>query len=316
MKNIILLTFLSLLFFKNEAYSQINIADSTVQVLGYWDKHEKETYIITEYDIKIKNNDTIKNEYLKCEAIVTIIDSTANSYTIKWDYQNFSTNSENEIYKKIINLSEDMEVYIKTDENGKFIEVVNWLEIVDYIKRTTNKFLEDYKDQEPIQNVITSLLAKYDSKQSIETYTILEILQFHYYHGLKFQMGEVLESEAKFPSPYTKEPLNGYVEYYLDEINNEENYYIIRSYQEVDKEELHAATKNYLVNILKAGFKEEAKELTTKDLGDIGDFTNEVYYFHQMHGTGWPIYTVFTNVTKSKEVMVVKKRIVEIKTEE
>ena len=316
MKILIFLIFISILFVNNELYGQINIADSTVQVLGYWDKHEKETYIITEYDIKIKDNDTIKNEYIKYEAIVTIIDSTANSYTIKWDYQNYSTNSDNEIYKKLIKLAEDTEVYIKTDENGKFIEVVNWLELVDYIKRTTNKFLEDYKESEPIINMIQSILSKYDSKQSIENYTILEILQFHYYHGLKFQMGEVLETEAKFPSAYTKEPLNGYVEYYLDEINNEENYYIIRSVQEVNKEELHEATKNHLINLIKAGFKEGAKELTTKDLGEIGDFTNEIYYFHQMHVSGWPIYTVFTNVTKNKEVMVVKKRIVEIKTED
>lgn len=48
-----------------KTYGQINMNDSTVQVIGYWDKNEKQTYIVTNQSYKVKNSDTSSRESYK-----------------------------------------------------------------------------------------------------------------------------------------------------------------------------------------------------------------------------------------------------------
>lgn len=38
---------------------QINIADSTTQVIGFWDINEKQTYLVSNEKLKIQEDDTI-----------------------------------------------------------------------------------------------------------------------------------------------------------------------------------------------------------------------------------------------------------------
>jgi hypothetical protein len=64
-------------------------------------------------------------------------DSTADSYTLEWKYKNYEIESENEILKKIMSMSEDMTVLVKTDEFGAFEEVVNWKELSACMKNIT-----------------------------------------------------------------------------------------------------------------------------------------------------------------------------------
>jgi|GEM_PF-5327359 len=57
-------------------YGQINPADSTAQVVGYWDLNEKQSYIITEEKLKIQGTDTLSREYEKYAVDITIVDAT------------------------------------------------------------------------------------------------------------------------------------------------------------------------------------------------------------------------------------------------
>ena len=106
-------------------FAQINPADSTVQVIGYWKKNEKQSYTITTDIIKLSESDTASRETIKYDVDILIIDSTAESYTIEWFYKNYSVNTDNKFIKKMTSMAQDMKVVIKTDEFGSFIEVLN-----------------------------------------------------------------------------------------------------------------------------------------------------------------------------------------------
>ena len=83
-----LLVFGIIFLISSNLFSQISIKDSTVQVIGYWSKYDKQSYDVTYEKYKVKNKDTISRELMKYEVDVKIIDSTANSYTIEWFYKN------------------------------------------------------------------------------------------------------------------------------------------------------------------------------------------------------------------------------------
>ncbi|WP_223267239.1 hypothetical protein [Polaribacter sp. IC073] len=115
-----------LFLYSTNISSQINPKYSTVQVVAYWSKLEKQSYNISYEKLKIKNNDTISREIMKYEVDIKVIDSTNNSYTSEWFYKNFTIDTDYELVKKLTAISKDISVTIKTDELDTFIEVVNW----------------------------------------------------------------------------------------------------------------------------------------------------------------------------------------------
>lgn len=61
--NQILLTICFLTTFTT--FGQIHLEDSTVQVIGFWDKNEKQNYAVSLEKIKIKGADTTSREMIK-----------------------------------------------------------------------------------------------------------------------------------------------------------------------------------------------------------------------------------------------------------
>ena len=154
---------------------QINMADSTVQVIGYWDKNEKQTYIVTNESYKVENSDTSSRDFYKYVVDITVVDSTADSYTIDWFYHDYDIHTENELIKKLSAIGEDMTVTIITDGLGVLKEVKNWKAIRDYIFKGTKMLKKEAKDIPKFYKVIKQLEDLYKTKESIETAAIKEI---------------------------------------------------------------------------------------------------------------------------------------------
>ena len=83
------------------AFGQINMEDSTAQVISYWSIGDKQSYSMSLQKIKLKGPDTTENVLMTYDVDITVIDSTENSYLVEWYYKNYKTNSTNEIVKKI-----------------------------------------------------------------------------------------------------------------------------------------------------------------------------------------------------------------------
>src|SRR5262245_46237079 len=95
------------------ATAQINMEDSTVQTVGYWDNKEKQEYTVTTEKYRVKNTDTTDRETMKYEVVLTVLDSTAKSYTVEWAYKNFSTTTKDKLMKSLMSIGQDMKVVIR-----------------------------------------------------------------------------------------------------------------------------------------------------------------------------------------------------------
>jgi len=288
-------------------FGQINIADSTAQVITYWEKGEKQNYSVTSEKIKIKGADTTSKEMTTYDVEITVLNISEKSYTIEWLYKNIKSNSQNPIVQKLMNITKDMKVVFKTDEFGAFIEVVNWKEIKEYIQKEASALRKDFKEIQQMDNVIKQIEATYSTKEANESASIKDIQQFHSFHGAKYKLGEVLKGQIKVPNLYGTEPFDSEFSLCLDEINEADNNFIIRSTQQVNSEQLTNATYDYLTKKAKTMNIEPPKREELKEL------KNETLTATRMHGTGWVVYSVQTTTVTSDNVTNIEERIIELK---
>ena len=302
-----LLVFGIIFLISSNLFSQISIKDSTVQVIGYWSKYDKQSYDVTYEKYKVKNKDTISRELMKYEVDVKIIDSTANSYTIEWFYKNYSINTENELVRKLTSIANDISVKIKTDEYGAFLEVINWEEVRDYLEKVTEKLKVELKDVPNYKEIIANVMSIYSTKESVEANAIKDALQFYKFHGVKYKLGEELTGKLETSNNFGGKPFETNVQYSLDEINETDGNSILRSNEIINSEELTDATYNYLKKSGTFGDKFPARN-------KFPSLTNETNTASRIHGeTGWIIYSIETKTVTAEETTNIEERIMEIK---
>lgn len=300
------LLLISHLLFSN-IYGQINMEDSTAQVITYWNIGERQHYLMSQQNIQIKDSDTISNELITYEVDITVLDSTENRYTVEWFYRNFQSNSTNPFSQKMARLAEDVKVVIELNELGVFQGVKNWEEIRDYMHGLLNPLLEDFKEMPQFVDVINQWMSLYSSKEAIEASAILDILQFHNFHGAMYKLGKVFEFSLQVANLYEpSHPFDAEGIVYLDELNAEDYNFIIRSEQEINSEQLTSTTYNYLVQMAKT------LGTTAPEKSEIGPLTNVTAMASRLHETGWVIYSVETKTVTDGSTTAIQERIMEI----
>jgi hypothetical protein len=68
---------------------------------------------------------------------------------------------------------------------GAFLEVVNWKEVRDHIKKSTKILKNELKDVPDMHKMVTQIESMYLTKAAIESVAIKDIQQFYTYHGAK-----------------------------------------------------------------------------------------------------------------------------------
>lgn len=283
------------------------MTDSTAQVIGYWDKNEKQSYIVTQEKYKIKDSDTTSRDFYKYAVDITIVDSTANSYTIDWFYKDYEIQSENALIQKLASVTNDMNVRVRTNELGVFQEVINWKDVRDYILKETRLLKKETKNIPNMDDFIKQLEGMYSTKESIELGAVKEMQQFYTFHGAKYEYGNEYNADVKVASLYGGEPFDTKMTVWLDELNPDDNNFIIRMNQTVNAEQLTNATFDYLVKMA------ETLKMPAPKREDIPEVSNDTYTASRIHGSGWIIYSIETKETKAEDQTNIEERVIEIK---
>jgi hypothetical protein len=305
MKQLLLLAFAFLTSFTT--FAQINIEDSTMQVIGYWDKNETQTYVITNEKYRVSGTDTTQREFVTYEVDITIKDSTANSYTIDWLYRNIDPGTENPFARKLAGISENMKVIIKTNEMGAFKEVVNWKEIRDEIKKATGLLRKEFKHIPQIDEVAAKVEGMFSTKEAIQAQAIKDVQQFYTYHGGKYALGEEVNGNLPITNLLGGKPFNSDVTLLLDEINTEDDNAILRMWQTIDSKELTDVTYAFLKQ------KADASGANFPARDKFPTLQNNTTTDARIHGSGWIIFSRETKEVTTEGALAFEERIIEIK---
>jgi hypothetical protein len=287
--------------------AQINLIDSTVQVINYWSKGEKQSYSVSSYKYKIKDSDTISTESVIYDIDVKVKGASKNSYTIEWVYRHVKMEGQNPAVSNLFNLNKDMKIIYRTDELGVFVEVVNWKQIQKHILKASAALNKKLNPTPELKLALKQIESLYASKAAIESSSIKDIQQFHTFHGAKYKLGEQLEGEMKLPNILGPEPFDATFLVFLEEINPEENNYILHASQEIDKSQISDATFNFLVNMAKAG------NIAPPARAQFDELRHETLTSSRIHNSGWLIYSIQSTTVSSDAYRNVEERIIEIK---
>jgi hypothetical protein len=174
--------------------------DSAVNCIANWKLGDTKIYSIVRERNTLDSagkNSTFKLTY---EAWVTVLDSTAKSYTIKWVFH---------LPKQAIiplALSDSLPVYngmsmiFKITDVGGFIELLNWEEVRNAYIRMMELSLPKKMDstEEAIVHASKNL---FNSKEMVESSLIQEIQLFHVPYGYKFSTVETT-AETRIANPF------------------------------------------------------------------------------------------------------------------
>lgn len=112
--------------------AQINLNDSTVQVVAYWSKGDSYDYLYDYYKYNIQGKDTISWERTISKINITVIDSTENSYTLQAVYdtpnaiRSGSDSISRELTSRISRTFGNDTVIVETNELGTIKRLVNF----------------------------------------------------------------------------------------------------------------------------------------------------------------------------------------------
>ncbi|MBE6225205.1 MAG: hypothetical protein E7122_08330 [Bacteroidales bacterium] len=303
------------------AFSQINLKDSTVQVVAYWQKGEKYFYDTKSYELLIENGDTSTLYEINGRFSIEVIDSTANSYKLKYKQENMPdlkslSEGKDTVTQMVFNVMEkymdriNIPVVFITDEYGTFqdVEGIDALQkemysivasmVKDFEMEFNSKFLGDITEEEKKQTmaVIEELyngfiLEQYKDRQGIYK-NFKEIINLLTFHGTKLNLNKEYISSSKEVLPiYGDSEIDIKETFYVYEYNPETSWIYIDYFKKYNPEQLNELAFNMAQQIAsnvekKAGKLPEGSEIKKED---IPEFTIDCYTGVQVHtNTGWP----------------------------
>lgn len=303
------------------AFSQINLKDSTVQVVAYWQKGDKYFYDTKSFELLIENGDTSTVYEMNGRFSIEVIDSTANGYKLKYKQENTPvlkplSADDDTVTRMVFNVMEkymdkiNIPVVFITDEYGTFqdIEGIDILQkemysivanmVKDFEKEVNSILLGDVTEEEKkqIMAVVEELFSKaileqYKDKRSIYN-NFKEIVNLLTFHGAKLNLNKMYRSSSKEVLPvYGDTEIDIEETFYVYEYNPETSWIYIDYYKKYDPEQLNELAFNMAQQIAsnvekKAGKLPEGSEIKRED---IPEFTINCYTGVQVHtNTGWP----------------------------
>lgn len=270
--------------FTTEAISQMNFQDSTVHVVAYWNLGESYEYEYSLQKLVLEDTDTLSNETISCDIQVTVIDSTVNSYVVRWLYKNFETDSQNIIEKKITSVADGLTLDIKLDEYGVIQGVQNWEEVRDYMHKSFDKLEDDVGSNPLIVMDFDQMKRSWETKSSIERVALRDAQQYYNFHGAELSLKDTLDGVVKTENTnFVSTPFDTYVGMVLVEMDSEYDEFVVKYYCEVDSKQLTETTFNYLDRV--AASKNE-KFLPREQFEELKNSTESMSL---IHNSGWLI---------------------------
>lgn len=285
------LTFILILLIGKTMNSQIS-----VQVVGYWGMNEKYEYKGSYQKYKVTGKDTVFESDMTYDITIKITDSTSNSYKVEWLYKNHKFKRGNKIAKLISNPTDSVKVEFITDELGAFKEVLNMEELLSFYDKKFKTLIKESRDKE-LKKILIQVNKQFKNENFIKNNSYKDLLNFYTFHGAKYDLKKEYNAKMKTSNNYGGEPFDTEVKVWLDEIDSENNNFIMRSYQKIDSIQL----KNAVSKHLKA------------PLNKIPEITNETYIANRIHGTGWTTYSILTREVNSDNSKSVEEYIIKIK---
>ncbi len=256
-----LLSLVIVFFVSTNLFSQIDT--TKVAFVSYWSIGDSYNFKVTKINQQWKEDKLTKDQKQEYIANFTVIDSTENSYTINWSYENDLGNTYKIPEELLARFSKYKltEIKYKTSEVGDFLEILNWEEVGEIMNSMFDDIIEvlgenDKQKKDALKLAMQPFKQMYSSKQGVEQLVLKELQYFHFPMGLEYNITEPLIYDDELPNMFGGEPIKAKAKLYFENVDFEESFCIVKQEMSLNPED----TKLLLNQVLKQ-MKLEDKEI-------------------------------------------------------
>jgi len=276
----------------------ITSAQISVQTVAYWELNEEYSYSGLYSNYKVKDQDTSYTSKTSYDINVKILDVTDSTYTVEWLYSNHKLIEGTEIVKKLTETNDTIRVIFKTDELGAFVELINLEEILQSYDDKFSRLSDKYSSEKSLVQKINSAKEFFSNPTYVKNNSIKDLVAFYTFHGGKYDLNEEYTGVLQTPNNYNpSSPFDTSTTVWLDEINSENNNYILRSTMVIDENQL----------------KQSVSKKTGIAIDSIPDLKHETFVASRIHGSGWTTYMISTREVKTEKDLSVEEYILQMK---
>ncbi len=288
------------------SFGQIDLTDTTAIVIAHWKMNEKQMFKVSSITNTTEEEKVISSESVAYDLSIKVLDSTQVGYILEWTRMNFVVTSDDDFEKSLINLTEDIPFWLTTDEFGSSLQVLNWENVGNEVKKRVETLKETNKDFPERIKKLNKILRQSSTKEWVEMTLIQDALQYFAFHGAKYKFDERIDLKVKVPNNFGGDPLDANAILIMDQVNLKQGTFIIRSSQRINPHQLTAVTYDYL-----SSMNIEGAELPP--LEEFPKVSKLIWGGSEIHGnSGWVIFCIETKQTNNDKVVTVEERTIEM----
>lgn len=297
-------------------------SDSTLSFVAYWNKGDLKKYRITKKQIQIRNGNKTKDQITEYNITCSVLDSTDESYTMEWEYENailkeidIPTKFADEIEKYRL-----MNVIYQTDEFGIVEEIINWKEIRDLMYELLEKIPYFFPEDESAnyRNALKPLKDLYATEEAVSALLLKEIQVFHLPMGMLLSIEDTTYYEENLPNLLGGDPIKANGKIYFQSYDTVNFECTLINTLKLDSADSKRMVVSFINNILsKTQYKsKEEKEKAIEELNN--EFSNmslnieDYNTFEYLYYPGWPNKINTKRITKIDSKKEKAERIDEI----
>jgi len=277
------LSLITILLISTNLFSQIDT--TKIAFVSYWSIGDSYNFKISKIKKQWKEGKLTKDQKQDYIANFKVIDSTENSYTINWSYENDLGNTYKIPEKLLDRFSKYKitEIKYKTSEVGYLIEILNWKEVGDTMNSMIVDIIEvlgdkDEMKKDALKTAMQPFKQIYSSKQGVEQLVLKELQYFHFPMGLEYDITEPLLYDDELPNMLGGRPIKAKAKLYFENVDFEESFCVIKQELSLDPKDTKDLLKQFFKQ-MKLGNKEVKKALETAVL-QIEDKNVFEYYYN------------------------------------
>lgn len=277
------LSLITILLISTNLFSQIDT--TKIAFVSYWSIGDSYNFKISKIKKQWKEGKLTKDQKQDYIANFKVIDSTENSYTINWSYENDLGNTYKIPEKLLDRFSKYKitEIKYKTSEVGYLIEILNWKEVGDTMNSMIVDIIEvlgdkDEMKKDALKTALQPIKQIFSSKQGVEQIVLKELQYFHFPMGLEYDITEPILYDDELPNMLGGRPIKAKAKLYFENVDFEESFCVIKQELSLDPKHTKDLVKQFFKQ-MKLGNKEMKKALETAVL-QIEDKNVYEYYYN------------------------------------
>lgn len=224
--------------------AQATDVPKTVPIIAYWGQGDVYRFRVQKAETRWKNDQLLKADTTHYTAVFTVMDSTATSYRIRWQFEDYQTTNSGadkltsappELMTAVANYN-DLAVEYTTNELGALQKIDNMDTIMNLVHTVGDALVaqKDVKVRQRMRDAYRTMM----TPAFVQNSFLNELTSFHEIYGSEYNVKDTTYFEGNIPSAWTGEPIRTQGTMFADTIVPAERYVHFKLYNRMDKEDM------------------------------------------------------------------------------